>query len=155
MVACTGMVAVKMKRYRTVEQTFRRHMNFNQSYKIWHAIFISDLSKYTHVFISARYRRMHFIYLGCYFCFTSTFLLRKRGVATLQLNCAWDILKLLSTKLLKNRIENCHKVAKKGVGRGYEITSKGKNTQTALQRQQNEKRVYRGQAGGCRLGERS
>lgn len=52
MVAWTGMVAVKMERNRTVEQIFRKHMNFNYSYTIWYVIFTSDLSKYIRVYIS-------------------------------------------------------------------------------------------------------
>lgn len=65
MAAWTGMVTVKMERNRTVEQLFRRHVNFNRSYKTWYVIFISDLTKYIPVFISATYRRMHFVNLGC------------------------------------------------------------------------------------------
>lgn len=117
-------------------------MNFNHSYKTWYVIFISDLSKYICVFISATHRRMHFVNLRCHTR------LRKKGVL---LHCNWivcDILKLLSTKLLKNRIENCHKVAKMGAGYMAIESPVKKNTQRHCEdgKMKNECREYRQQA---------
>lgn len=76
MVTWTGMVAVKMERNRTVEQVFRRDMNFNHSYTIWYVIFTSAKAN-IFVFISARYRRMHFANIGCLFSLAHFFLEKK------------------------------------------------------------------------------
>lgn len=64
-----------MERNQTLEQIFRMHMSFNRSYTIW--CYLYFWSEQIVAFISARYRKMHF---GCQSCFTSTFLLRKKGV---------------------------------------------------------------------------
>lgn len=61
------------------------------------------------MFISARYRRMHFVNLG-FSRFTSKFFLRKTVCGHVATESVWDILKLLSAKLLRDRTENCHKV---------------------------------------------
>lgn len=114
------------------------------------------------MFISARYRNIHIVSLGCY-CFTSTFPREKGGWHVANELCPGYSEAAKYQHCLRKELKTVIKLLKKGAGEntameppmGLKKTHTYTHTQRASQRRQNEKQAYRRQTGGCHLGEKS